>query len=71
MIDPDNIYHVYPRHDLKEHITECCFPLEGNPTCACECRPTCQPEGETGMIIIHNSFDGRENFEPDNDVRKN
>lgn len=45
--------HVYPVNDLKEHDTE-------NTTCEC-CPAVVFEEGE--MIVVHNSFDGREDGE--------
>ena len=70
MINPENIYHVLPCNDLKEHNSECTFPAIGYPFCECECNPTYKEEGD-GFLVIHNSFDGRENFEPDSWVRNN
>ena len=70
MIDPENIFHVSPCNDLKEHLLKCVLPPIGYPYCNCECKPTYQEEGG-GLLVIHNSFDGRENFEPDSKVRKN
>lgn len=44
--------HIVPINDLKEH----------EETSTCECCP--RVEFENGeMIIIHNSFDGREKYE--------
>lgn len=48
--------HVYPVSDLKEHDTE-------NTTCDC-CPAVTFEEGE--MIVVHNSFDGREEVEEQN-----
>ena len=45
-------YHVLPTNDLKEH-TE---------SEKCECNPTIKTVDKS-MIIVHNSFDGRENIE--------
>lgn len=70
MIDPENIFHISPVNDLKEHDLECKFPAIGYPFCECECNPSYKEEGD-GFLIIHNSFDGRENFEPDSAVRNN
>ena len=43
--------HVYPLNDLEEH------DLEGT-QCKCEPRIIAEPNAE--MIVVHNSFDGRE-----------
>ena len=46
------IYHVTPINDIDEHAEET----------TCECKP--EVEHINGnMVIIHNSFDGRENVE--------
>lgn len=50
------IQHVYPLNDLKEHQTD------GR---QCWCNPTIE---ECGYLIIHNSADGREDYE--NGIRK-
>jgi hypothetical protein len=45
--------HTYPVGDLFEHNTESDF---------CPCTPRVENNGST-KHIIHNSFDGREDFE--------
>ncbi len=67
MIDPDKIFHVYPLDDLEEHDLECVYPPIGNPYCKCKCNPLFTEEGE-GVLIVHNSFDGREVFEQARDM---
>lgn len=63
-------YHVYPRNDLEEHYLECVYPQIGHPYCPCKCNPVFKEEDNT-IIIVHNSFDGRENFEYPANVRDN
>lgn len=43
--------HVYPVNDTVEHDTE---------SISCWCKPRIE---ENGQLVIHNSFDGREDFE--------
>lgn len=62
MIDPDKVYHVYPVNDLEDHYLECVYPAIGSPYCPCKCNPVFKEEGES-LLIVHNSFDGREVFE--------
>jgi hypothetical protein len=53
-------YHVLPTDDLKPHTEDS----------TCECKPRVIFEnGE--MIIIHNSFDGREKIEQLLNINKN
>ena len=54
------VFHVLPLNDIKEH----------RESYVCHCLPEVKYEGEN-MIVVHNSFDGRENFEPDNKLRNN
>ncbi len=54
------VFHVMPVNDLKEH----------SESHTCCCVPTLKNESGN-VIVLHNSFDGRENFEWDNDVVKN
>ena len=49
----DSIYHIVPTNDIKPH----------SDLVTCKCKPT---PSEDGKLIIHNSWDGREFFEPDN-----
>ncbi len=52
--------HIHPLNDKKQHDTS----ETGN---TCHCEPTCKMEaGE--MVVIHNSFDGREGVEWANDI---
>jgi hypothetical protein len=54
------IYHIYPNNDLKEHNTE---------DSTCECLPELKEIKETGdLLIIHNSYDGREAVELANEI---
>lgn len=67
MIDPDKVYHVYPRNDLESHFLECVYPAIGNPYCPCNCDPEFKEE-EDALLIVHNSFDGREGVEVVNEI---
>lgn len=50
---------VLPINDLKEHTEDS----------TCECNPTVEIIDGTGeLIIIHNSFDGREGLEQANQI---
>ena len=56
---PDNvagedIIHAYPVNDLQDHDTD----SRGK----CWCKPEIQEEA-TGYVVVHNSMDGREDFE--------
>jgi hypothetical protein len=46
-------YHVLPINDTNEH----------EESSACECQPELQMQENGNMLIIHNSFDGREIIE--------
>lgn len=59
MIDPDKIVHIIPVDDLEPHTAEIVLPPIGNPFCECKCRPSYIFE-EENMVVVHNSFDGRE-----------
>lgn len=70
----ENIWHVYPNNDLKEHITNCDGYNAGGlkAFCQCECKPEHRLVDEsgipTGILVIHNSFDGREGLEWANEI---
>lgn len=44
-------YHIIPKNDTHEHV----FTME------CACCP--EPDEDMDNLIMHNSFDGREDFE--------
>lgn len=67
MIDPDKVYHVYPVQDLDSHYLECVYPAEGYPYCPCKCNPEWKEENDS-LLIVHNSFDGREGVEWANQI---
>lgn len=49
------IFHVYPINDIKEHDIE---------STTCHCHPEVEIIEESGnILVIHNSFDGRELLE--------
>lgn len=47
----DDVYHVVPTNDLREHSCDVTVP--------CWCKPETTEDG----VIVHNSMDGREKFE--------
>jgi len=53
-------YHVLPNNDIKNH-TE---------SYSCSCHPEIQTENGN-VIIVHNSFDGREGVEWTNEILNN
>lgn len=61
MIDPE-IYHVLPCNDLREHIQQC-YPLPFGMGCDCPCKPEVREQENGNILVIHNSFDGREGVE--------
>jgi hypothetical protein len=67
MVDPDKVYHVYPTDDSEEHYLECVYPAIGDPYCPCKCEPVFKEEGDA-LLVVHNSFDGREGVEIVNDL---
>lgn len=59
------IYHVHPEGDLESHILKCDINVTNEipiPICLCTCSPTFKEENGS-LIVIHNSFDGREGVE--------
>ena len=69
MFDPDNVYHIYPVDDLEDHFLECVYPVIGIPYCPCKCEPVFEEKNDA-LIIVHNSFDGREAVEWANEILK-
>ena len=56
--------HVYPLDDIKEHDTS----DTGN---TCECEPNVIIEQDSEIVVVHNSFDGREGVEWANEIINN
>lgn len=54
------IWHILPINDLKEHQEES----------TCECEPKSEILDSGDILIIHNSYDGREIIEQVNDLIK-
>lgn len=63
----DNIWHVYPHNDERPHD----FHVRGknSPYCLCPCEPEIK-DVEGGILVIHNSYDGREGLEWANEILK-
>lgn len=55
------IWHILPTNDLKEHQEEGSL---------CECEPKVEIQENGDIMIIHNSFDGREAVEIANEIIK-
>lgn len=60
-------YHVYPVNDEHGHYLERVYPSIGMPYCPCECSPKWKEESGS-IVIVHNSFDGREGLEWANEI---
>ncbi len=69
----DQIYHVLPVNDSNKHQEDCIYADNSFPVCNCKCQPNYK-FSESGnkpykaMIVIHNSFDGREGVEWANEL---
>lgn len=69
-VDDNNVYHVYPVNDLKEHdLHTWPLPFDGY-SCDCKCKPRIE-EVDLSFIVVHNSFDGREGVEWVNEILNN
>jgi hypothetical protein len=55
--------HVHPLNDIKEHDT-----TDTGNTCHCNPKVIIEPDSE--IIVVHNSFDGREAVEWTKDILK-
>ena len=53
-----DVYHVIPINDIEEHSEK-----DG-----CKCKPTIEVMKNGNVVIVHNSFDGREAVEMANDI---
>jgi len=77
MILPSKVNHVYPVDDTEDHDLNTHFREKGLPYCECKCHPNHKEilpdeNGEpTAMIIVHESFDGREGVELVNELLNN
>jgi hypothetical protein len=54
--------HVYPLDDIEEHY------IIGT---TCKCQPNVIIENDSEIIVVHNSFDGREGIEWANEILNN
>ena len=55
--------HIHPINDIKEHDT-----TDTGNTCNCNPKVIIEPDSE--IIVVHNSFDGREAVEWTKDILK-
>jgi hypothetical protein len=53
--------HIYPLNDIDFHDTS----EKGN---TCHCNPEVIIESDSEIIVVHNSFDGREGLELANEI---
>lgn len=51
------IYHITPINDLKEHTES-----------GCECNPMVNVQENGDILMLHNSYDGREGLELANEI---
>ena len=49
-----DVFHVTPINDLREHES----------SEKCWCNPVLDDEPSANLVWVHNSMDGRENYEP-------
>jgi hypothetical protein len=65
----NNIWHVLPLNDLREHVQETEVIIQSRQMCLCECNPT-HEYTNNHILVIHNSFDGREGIEWASEILK-
>lgn len=79
MVDEENIFHVYPRGDTEDHILTVKQSVIGvdmymvmiySMMCECKCNPRIERQKNGAVIVVHNSFDGREGVEWANEILK-
>lgn len=68
IIDPDELYHVYPINDVHEHDLGYKYSDTGDLVHICKCQPVLKGADEGYPIVVHNSFDGREGIEWANEI---
>ena len=56
-MEEENIWHILPVNDIDIH----------EESSVCKCEPDVK-EVEGGILIVHNSFDGREGLEMTNEI---
>lgn len=68
------VWHIVPVNDIEPHFEESfqiqdkADPIEYFIGCLCKCEPKICPEKDGAVLIIHNSFDGREGLEWMNEI---
>lgn len=66
------IQHVHPVEDISEHDLACTNPIGNrNHHCPCRCHPEYKYLDNCNLLVIHNSFDGREGLEWANVILNN
>lgn len=75
MINTEDIYHVYPVADTEDHELTCDNwwlgiggKLYPRVSCICKCNPKIEYQDNGTVIVVHNSFDGREGVEWANEI---
>lgn len=63
-----NIWHVLPVADIKDHIGITVEDKDGEIESPCECKPRIEVLENGAIIVVHNSFDGREGVEWANSI---
>lgn len=59
----ENVWHLLPVNDLEEHNEHTkIHPIDEKLISECKCKPGFIYE-PNGVIVVHNSFDGREGVE--------
>lgn len=59
----NNVWHVVPVDDIVPHDEVTTYREGQLPVCLCICKSEHVEQENGAMIIIHNSFDGREGVE--------
>lgn len=61
-------YHVLPINDTKEHSEVMIYTKQNEHKSFCKCGATVQLQDNGNLVVIHNSFDGREGLELANEI---
>ncbi len=68
MIDPENVYHLYPHDEEDDHIVFLTYQKTGEPYSECKCQPWFKLQDNGLLIVVHASFHGQQAVDWANEI---
>lgn len=71
MIEPDNVFHLYPKDEEDDHTVFLTYPEGKEPHSDCECEPWFKMQDNGILVVVHSRLSGKKAINWANEILNN